>query len=62
MSEIKWRYFNVIGYINGKSKKIGIRALDKPSISEAKEICKNYLDEVNKVVETTEDLVFYSAV
>lgn len=62
MSEIKWRYFKVIGKINGKSKKVGIRALTKPSILEAKELCKNCLDEVNKVTETTEDLVCYIGV
>ena len=62
MSEVKWRFFNVVGSINGKSKKIGIRALNRPSITEAKEICKDYLDDVTRVDETTEDLICYSAV
>lgn len=62
MSEVKWRYFKIIGKADNKPKKIGVRALSKPSISEAKEICKDYLDEVNRVVETTEDLVCYIGV
>lgn len=66
MNEIKWRYFKITGKTNGKSKKLGIRALTKPSISEAKEICKDYLDEVldevSKVEEITEDLVCYYAI
>lgn len=56
------KYFKIIGKADNKPKKIGIRALSKPTISEAKEICKDYLDEVNNVVETTEDLMYYSGV
>lgn len=62
MSEVKWKYFKIIGKLNGKSKKIGIRTLSRPSITEAKEICKDYLDEVIKVDEITEDLVCYYAI
>ena len=62
MNEIKWRYFKITGKTNGKVKKLGIRALTKPSFLEAKEICKDYLDEVSKVEETTEDLVCYYAI
>lgn len=56
------KYFKIIGKADNKPKKIGIRALSKPTISEAKEICKDYLDEVNNVVETTEDLMYYGGV
>ncbi len=56
------KYFKIIGKADNKPKKIGIRALSKPTISEAKEICKDYLDEVNNVVETTEDLMCYIGV
>lgn len=62
MSEVKWRYFKIVGKINGKSKKVGIRALSRPSIEEAKEICKDFLEEVIRVDETTEDLVCYIAI
>lgn len=62
MSEIKWRYFKIIGTAGGEPKKIGIRSLNKPSISEAEEICKDYLDEVNKIVETTEDMLYSCAI
>ena len=62
MSEIKWKYFKITGKTNGKSKRVGIRALTKPSVSEAKEICKDFLEEVTKVEETTEDLVCYCVV
>lgn len=56
------KYFKIIGKKDGKSKKVGIRALTKPSILEAGEICKDYLDEVSRVEEVNEDLICYGGV
>lgn len=43
---IAMKYFKIIGKADNKPKKIGIRALSKPTISEAKEI-SNSKEEYN---------------
>lgn len=62
MNEVKWRYFKISGKIQGQPKKVGIRAITEPSMAETIEMCKDMLDEVEKIEETTEDLLCYCAI
>lgn len=62
MEEIKYRYFKIIGISEGKRKVVCIKKQLKPSIDEAAEICKEYLQSVLDIKETTEDLVCYGGV